>query len=122
MIGFLRFLCASLNFVSINSPQFSSVQSLSHAQPFVTPWTAAHQASLSITNSCRLLKLMSIESLMPYNNLILCCHLLLLPSNFPSIKHVSSSHQVVKVLEFQLQHQSFQIPLITSQSKIQNTV
>ena len=90
MIGFLRFLCASLNFVSINSPQFSSVQLLSHAQPFVTPWTAAHQASLSITNSCRLLKLMSIESLMPFNNLILCCHLLLLPSIFPNIRVFSN--------------------------------
>ena len=52
----------------------------------MTPWTAARQASLSITNSCSLLKLMSIESGMPYNHLILCCPLLLLPSIFPSIR------------------------------------
>ena len=51
----------------------------------MTPWTAAHKASLSITNSHSLLKLMSIESVMPSNHLILCCHLLLLPSMFPSI-------------------------------------
>ena len=63
----------------------SSVQLLSHVQLFVTPWTAGHQASLSITNSQSLLKLMS-ESMMPSNHLILCCPLLLLPSIFPSIK------------------------------------
>ena len=62
----------------------SSVQSLSHVQLFVTPWTAARQASLSITNSWSLLKLMSIESMMPSNHLILC-HPLLLPSIFPNI-------------------------------------
>ena len=61
----------------------SSVQSLSHVQLFVTPWTAAHQASLSITNSQSLLKLMSIESVMPSNHLTLCCPLLLPPSIFP---------------------------------------
>ena len=64
---------------------FSSVQSLSHVQLFVTPWTAACQASLSITNSRILLKLMSIASVMPSNYLILCCSLLL-PSVFPSIR------------------------------------
>ena len=68
---------------------------------FVTPWTAAHQASLSIANSRSLLKLMSIESVMPSNHLILCRPLLLLPSIFPSIRVffqlVSSSHQVAKV-------------------------
>ena len=64
---------------------FSSVQSLSHVRLFVTPWTAAHQASLSFTISLSLLKLMSIESVMPSNHLILCYHLLLLPSIFPSI-------------------------------------
>ena len=68
----------------------SSVQSLSHVQLFVTPWTAAHQASLSITNSWSLLKLMSIESVMPSNHLILCCPLLLLPSIFPSIRVLSN--------------------------------
>ena len=55
-----------------------------------TPWTAAHQASLSITNSRSLLKLMSIESVMPSNHLILCCPLLLLPSIFPSIRVFSN--------------------------------
>ena len=66
--------------------QFSSVQSLSRVRLFVTPWTAAFQASLSITNSWSLLKLMSIESVMPSNHLILCCPLLLPPSIFPSIR------------------------------------
>ena len=65
---------------------FSSVQSISHAWLSVTPWTAAHQASLSIINSQSLLKLISIESVMPSNHLILCHLLLLLPSIFPSIR------------------------------------
>ena len=65
---------------------FSSVQSLSHVQLFATPWTAARQASLSITNSWSLPKLISIESVMPSNHLILCHSLLLLPSVFPSIR------------------------------------
>ena len=72
------------------SVQFSSLQSLSHIWLFVTPWTAAHQASLSITNSQSLLKLMSIESLMPSNHLILCHSLLLLLSIFPSIRVYSN--------------------------------
>ena len=63
----------------------SKVQSLSHIQLFVTPWTEASQASLSINNSWSLLKLMSIESVMPSNHLILCRPLLLLPSIFLSI-------------------------------------
>ena len=66
--------------------QFSSVQSLSRVLLFVTPWNAARQASLSIINSWSLLKLMSIESVMPPNHLILCRSLLLLPSIFPSIR------------------------------------
>ena len=66
--------------------QFSSVQLLSHVQLFATPWTAAPQVSLSITNSWRLLKLTSIELVMPSNHLILCCPLLLPPSIFPSIR------------------------------------
>ena len=70
--------------------QFSSVQSLSHIQLFATPWTAAHQASLSITNSRSPPKPMSIESVMPSNHLILCCTLLLLPSIFPSIRVFSN--------------------------------
>ena len=64
---------------------FSPVQSLSHVWLFATPWTAAHQASLSITNSRSLLKLMSIKLMMPSNHLFLCRPLLLLPSIFPSI-------------------------------------
>ena len=79
------------------SHQFSSFQSLSRVRLFVTQWIAARQASLSITNSQNLLKLMSIESVMPSSNLILCCPLLLLPS-IPSIsgsfQWVNSSHEV----------------------------
>ena len=70
--------------------RLSSVQSLSRVQLFETPWTAARQDSLSITNSWRLLKLMSIESVIPSNHLILCRPLLLLPSIFPSIRVFSS--------------------------------
>jgi len=73
-----------------------SVQSLSHVQLFATPWTAACQASLSITNARSLLKLMSIESVMPSNHLILCCPLLLLPSVFPSIS-VFSNESVLRI-------------------------
>ena len=65
---------------------FSSVKSLSRVRLFETPWTAAHQASLSITNSQSLLKFMSIESVMSSNHLILCCPLLLPPSIFPNIR------------------------------------
>ena len=70
--------------------KFSSVQSLSHVQLFATPWTAAHQASLSITNSQSLFKLMSIEWVMPSNHLILCHPFLLTPSIFPSIRVFSN--------------------------------
>ena len=73
-----------------SSSQVSSVQLLSCVRLFVTPWTAARQASLSITNSGSLPKLMSIESVMPSNHLILCCPLLLLPSIFPSIRVFSN--------------------------------
>ena len=66
--------------------QFSSVQLLSRVQLFVTPWTAAHQASLSITNSQTLLKLMSIQSIIPSNSFILCHFLFLLPSSYPNIR------------------------------------
>ena len=69
---------------------FSSVWSLSHAQLFVTPWTRAHWDSLSTTNSQSLPKLMSIETMMPSNDLILCHHLLLLPSTIPSIRVFSN--------------------------------
>ena len=74
----------------INYIFFSSVQSLSHVQLFATSWTAACQASVSITNSQSLLKLMSMESVMPSNHLILCHPLLLQPSIFPSIRVFSN--------------------------------
>ena len=75
---------------SYQSVQFSSIQSLSHVWLFVTPWTIAHQACLSITNSRSLLKLMSIESVMPSNHLIVCHPLLLLPPMPPSIRVFSN--------------------------------
>ena len=89
----------------------SSVQSLNRVRFFATPWTAALQVSLSITNSWSLLKLMSIELVMPSNYLILSPRsppTLNLPQHKGLFQRVSSSHQVAKVLEFQLQHQSFQ--------------
>ena len=79
--------------------QFSSVQSLSRVRLLVIPWTAACQASLSITNSQSLPKPMSIESVMPSNNLILCHLLLLLPSIFPSIR-VFTNESVPKYWSF----------------------
>ena len=89
--------------------KFSSVQSLSHVWLFANPWTAARQASLSITDSQRLLKSCPLSQWC-HNHFILCCPLLLSSSIFPSIRvffrWISSSHQVAKVLELQLQ--SFQ--------------
>ena len=76
--------------------QGSSFQLISHVWLFVTPWTGARQAFLSITNSWSLLKLMSIESMMPSNHLILCCPLLLPPSIFPSIR-VFCNESVLRV-------------------------
>ena len=76
--------------------QFSSVQLLSHVWLFATQWTVARQASLSITNSWSLLKLMPIESVMSFHHLILCHPLLLLPSTFPSIR-VFSSESVLHI-------------------------
>ena len=94
---------------------FSSVQSLSHVGLFVTPWTATHQASLSITNSRSLLKLMSITSVISSNHIIFCCPLLLLPSIFPSIDVFSNESvlhnrypKLLKLLELQFHHPSFQ--------------
>ena len=75
---------------------FSSVQSLSRVQLFVTPWAAAHQVYLSITNSQSLLKFKSIESVMPPNHSMLCHPLLLLPSIFPSIR-VFSNESVLHI-------------------------
>ena len=80
---------SSVQFSRHSKITFSSVQSLSHVQFFLTPWTAACQASVSINNSQSLFKLMSIESVMPSNHLILC-HPLLMPSIFPSIRVFSS--------------------------------
>ena len=74
----------------------NSLQSLSHVWLFATPWTAVRQASLSITNSQSLLKLMSIESVIPPNHLILCCPLLLPPSIIPSIR-VFSNESVLQI-------------------------
>ena len=90
---------------------YSSIQSLSHLWLFATPWIAARQASLSITNSQSLLRFTFIESVMPSSHFILCHPPLLLPPIPPSMslfQWVTSSHEVAKVLEFQLQHQSFQ--------------
>ena len=81
---------------SEQNQKFSSVQLLSCVQLFKIPWTAAHQASLSITNSWSLLKLMSIELVMSSNHLILCLLLLLLPSIFPSIR-VFSNESVLHI-------------------------
>ena len=78
------------NFSFFLSTPLSSVQLLNHVQLFATPWTAAHQASMSITNSWKLNKLMSIESVMPSNHLILCSPLLLSPSVFPSTRDFSN--------------------------------
>ena len=77
-------------------PQFSSVQSVSRARLFATPWITACQASLSITNSRSLLKLMSIELVVPCNHLVLCRPLLLLPSTFPWIR-VFSNESVLHI-------------------------
>ena len=82
-------------------------QLLSHVQLFVTPWTVAHQASLSFTISQSLLKLISIELMMPSNHLILYHPLLFLPSIFPSIR-IFSNESALCIMWLQLRHQSFQ--------------
>ena len=94
--------------------EFSSVQLLSHVQHIATPWTAACQASLSSTNSQSLLRLMSIESVMPSNHFLLSfpfsSYLQSWKDQHQSLfKWVSSLHQVAKVLEFQIQDQSFPV-------------
>ena len=86
MLGFMKHKLES----RFSSVHFSSVQSLSHVQLFATPGTVAHQASLSITNSWSLLKLMSIELVMSSNHLTLCHPLFHLPSIFPSIRVFSN--------------------------------
>ena len=89
---------------------FSSVQLLSHVQLFVTPWTSAYQASLSITNSQSLPKCTSVESVMPSNHLILCHLLLLLPSIFPSIR-VFSNESILHIRRPKYWSFSFSISL-----------
>ena len=85
----VRTPCKSLGFQPLPY-DLTVVQLLSHVQLFATPWTAAHQASLSFTISLSLLKLMSIKLMMPSNHLVLCCPLLLLPSICPSIRVFSN--------------------------------
>ena len=89
----------ALNAVTSVRVRGGVVQSLSRVRLFATPWTAARQASLSITSSRSLLKLMSTESVLPSSHLVLCCPLLLLPSVFPSIRVFPNelAHQVAKV-------------------------
>ena len=91
-----RWILSQLSYQRSPHPEFSSVQLLSRVRLFATPWTAARQASLSITNSRSLLKFMSIESVMPSNHFILCHPLLLLPSIFPSIR-VFSNESVLHI-------------------------
>ena len=102
-------LCAcSYWLLVICFPPLSSVQLLSRIWLFATPWTAAHQASLPITNSQSLLKLMSIELVMPSSHLILCHPLLLLPSIFPSIR-VFSNESALRIRWPKYQSFSFSI-------------
>ena len=101
----------------LGSVQFSSAQSLSHVQLFATPWTAVRQASLSITNSRSLLKLMSITLVMPSNHLILCHPLLLLPSIFPSIR-VFSNESVLHIRWTKYCSFSFSINLSNEYSRL----
>ena len=93
--GELQGCILSPAYLTYMQSQFSSVQLLSHVQLFVTPWTAARQASLS-NNSRSLLKLMSIDSVLPCNHLILCLPLLFSPSIFPSIR-VFSNESVLRI-------------------------
>ena len=105
------FFALIFHILNKNLVEFSSVQLLNRVRFFATPWITACQASLFITISQSSLRLTSIESVMPSSHLILCRPLLPLPSIFPNIslfQWVNSSHEVAKVLEFQLWHHSFQ--------------
>ena len=98
-VALSHFSAQSSSFLEVRDwglQSISSVQLLSRFQHFVTPWTAAGQASLSITNSRRLLKLRSVESVKPSKHLILCRPLLLLPSIFPNIR-VFSNESVLHI-------------------------
>ena len=98
----------SFSTILLDSVYMCSVQSLSRVRLFVTQWTAARQASLSITSSQSLLKLMSIESVMPSSHLILCHPLLLLPSIFPRMK-VFSNESILRIRWQKYQSFSFSI-------------
>ena len=88
-INYLKYVRYNFK-IQFSESYFSSLQSFSHVQLFVTPWSAAHQASMSITNSWSLLKVMSIKSMMPSNHLILCHPLLHPLAIFPSIRVFSN--------------------------------
>ena len=103
------------NFISKTS--VSSVHLLSRVWLFATPWTAAHQVFLSITNSRSLLKVMSIKSVIPSNHLILCCPLLLQPSIFPSIR-VFSNASVLHIRSPEYWHFSFNISPSSASSRL----
>ena len=108
----------SVEYKLTSAVQFSSVvQSLSRVQLFATPWTATHQASLSITNSQSPPKPMSIESVMPSNHLILCRPLLLLPSIIPSIRVFSNESALCIMLLFYLRG-SWYLYSVSSLSKL----
>ena len=107
-----RWACLPRHMTHWYGRKLDSVQLLSRVRLFATPWTAARQAYLSITNSWSLPKFMSIELVMSSNYFILCCPLLLLPSIFPRIR-VFSNESTVRIgwpnyVEFQLPHESFQ--------------
>ena len=108
---YLQIICLRREVSRRHKELFSSVQSLSRIWLFATPWTAAHQASLSITNSQSLSKLTSIELMMSSNHLILCCPLLLPPSIFPSIR-VFSNESVLHIR--QPKHWSFSFSISPS--------
>ena len=119
---FLSFLFPSTEIIikdsiGISLEQFSSVQLLSCVRFFLTPWTTARQTSLSITNSWSLLRLMSLESVMTSNHLILCHPLLLLPSIFPSIR-VFSSESVLHIRWTKNWSFSFSISLSNEYSRL----
>ena len=107
---FSSWLNESNTVIQISDWSFSSVQSLSRVRLFATPWITARQAALSITISQSLLKLTSMELVMPSSHLILCRPLLFLPQSLRAsvFQWVNSSSEVAKVLEFQLEHHSFQ--------------
>ena len=108
----LRWTKELRNLVAFTHPWLQLLFSkLSHVRLFATPWTAPHQASLSFTVSQSLLNLKSIELMMPFNHLIHCCPLLLLPSIFPSVRVFSNESALTSSAQssvLQLQHQHFQ--------------